>query len=184
MPHSSIDADANWVQTFSGKKFVINNPQPDQILIEDIAHAESRLCRYTGHVSGFYSIAQHSVNCWRVAPKAHKLEALMHDASEYVLGDVSSPLKALLPDYRAIETNVQSVIARKFGFPEKTTEAVHSVDLRMLVTEAAHLFPNDGRERWWVDFGVDEYPLAAVDLRYWEPNRAEDLFLDAFYKTV
>src|ERR1700757_1336901 len=82
-----------WIQTFSGKRFSLLEPQPDQICIEDIAHALSLQARFTGHVKYHYSVAQH---CWYasqiVAPE-FALEALMHDASEAYIGDMSRPMK-------------------------------------------------------------------------------------------
>lgn len=109
--------------------------------IEDIAHALSHICRFTGHTRWFYSVAQHSVHVAELVPPEYRLEALMHDASEAYLGDVSSPLKAMLPDYHAIEKVVEMRIAAKFGLPLKQTPAVKIADMRMLVTERRDLLP-------------------------------------------
>lgn len=71
--------------------------------IEDIAHALANICRWTGHTSRFYSVAEHCIRAAAIAPPECKLHVLMHDATEAYLGDVATPLKQLLPDYQAIE---------------------------------------------------------------------------------
>lgn len=83
-------------QTHSGKLFDIFNPRPEDICIEDIAHALSMQCRFNGHTKQFYSVAEHSLNCARIAatldndPEAIWL-ALMHDAHEAYIGDLPGP---------------------------------------------------------------------------------------------
>jgi hypothetical protein len=170
------------MMTFSGKYFIPGNPKPDQICIEDIAHALAAEPRYNGHTKYPYSVAQHSVNMYKVAPKAFKLESLLHDATEAYMKDIPTALKSLLPEYQRLEDNLYTLLAGMFGFPAEMSPQVKETDMRMLVTEAAHLFPADRRERWWVEMPFEPYPY--IDSSYWEPNRAEDLFLQAFYETV
>lgn len=95
------------ILTYTGLHFPLLKPEYFHFNILDIAHALSQLCRFTGHTSSFYSVAQHSVMVASLVPADQALAALMHDAAEAYLGDVSSPLKALLPDYKLIETNVE-----------------------------------------------------------------------------
>lgn len=71
--------------------------------IEDIAHALANICRWTGHTSRFYSVAEHCIRAAAIAPPECKLHVLMHDATEAYLGDVATPLKQLLPEYSRIE---------------------------------------------------------------------------------
>lgn len=71
--------------------------------IEDIAHALANICRWTGHTSRFYSVAEHCIRAAAIAPPECKLHVLMHDATEAYLGDVATPLKLLLPEYSRIE---------------------------------------------------------------------------------
>lgn len=122
------------------------DPKEQSIKILDIAHALSNLCRFIGQCDRFYSVAQHSIHTSLMVqtddPKI-ELMALLHDASEAYIGDVSSPLKQLLPEYQEIEKNIQSAIMSKFGLPSELPEQIKEVDLRMLATEKRDLFQND-----------------------------------------
>ncbi len=131
-----------WILTHSGKHFDFLDPQPDQVCIGDIAHALSRICRFTGHTSRFYSVAEHSFYCSKLVDDVElKLEALLHDAHEAYINDISSPLKKLLPDYQLIEKRVDAVIRDKFGLPARMSIEVQQVDLLMLGNEMAELMP-------------------------------------------
>ena len=88
------------ISVYDGEYFDLLEPDRSVYTINTIAHALSNLCRYTGHVNRFYSVAEHSVFVSLAVPKKFALEALFHDASEAFLGDVSSPLKKLLPEYK------------------------------------------------------------------------------------
>src|SRR5580692_700756 len=112
----------DWIQTATGRQFWPMDPRPDEIFIDDIAHALSMLCRFGGHCLRFYSVAEHSVLLSRVAPQKHKLWALLHDASEAYLVDVPRPIKPMLVGYKAAEEKIQRAIAVRFnlhfGIPE------------------------------------------------------------------
>ena len=116
MGSSQID-DSCWLNTFSGKKIHPLNPNPEDICITDIAHALSHQCRFTGHTKNFYSIAQHCVLVSYLCNQENALYGLLHDASEYILVDIPSPLKKSqeFNFYREIEKKVQSIIYTKFG---------------------------------------------------------------------
>jgi len=118
-----------WQRMLSGKKLDLMNPNPDDVKLEDIAHGLSRVARWNGQTSGDYafSVAQHSVLvegiCRQLDPSISNetcLLALLHDASEFVIGDMISPFKNVLGDgYRIFEDNLQEVIQGSFGLPEK-----------------------------------------------------------------
>lgn len=103
------------ISTVSGRFYDLLAPEKYEYDIEEIAHSLSNLCRYTGHSNVFYSVAEHSVLVSRLVPERLALCGLLHDASEAFCGDVSSPLKKLLPEYQAIEDGVQKAIADYFG---------------------------------------------------------------------
>lgn len=125
----------NSIRVFSGKYVNILEPTEDSIDIIDIAHSLSMQCRFGGHLSEHYSVAQHSLNCSFLASKEFELEALMHDASEAYLMDIPRPIKLLLPDYKIIEDRFMKVIAKKFGFNYPLSEEVKKVDNDMLQFE-------------------------------------------------
>ena len=79
--------------------------------------------------------AQHSVYVSQIVPPEYVFEALLHDATGPYMGDIPSPLKAMLPDYKAIEKRVDAVIREKFGLPPVMTIDVHHADLVMPATE-------------------------------------------------
>ena len=86
----------------SGAWFDFLDPESSDFAIEDIAAGLSNICRYAGQCSGFYSVAEHSLLVSEVAFD-HAYAALMHDAAEAFIGDVTRPLKQLLPDFKRIE---------------------------------------------------------------------------------
>lgn len=164
------------ILTASGLNFDVANPNADLIDIEDIAHSLAHLCRFTGHTDRFYSVAEHSVRAaWHVAPE-HQLEALLHDATEAYLGDVASPLKALLPEYRAIEARLEACIRQHFGLPATPSLAIKAADLAMLATERFHLMPANF-DSWPQLAGVT--PAAPI-FDTWTPSQARHQFLTAY----
>lgn len=150
------------IRTFSGQYVNVFDPDPDTILIEDIAHALSQQCRFGGHLPEFYSVAQHSVLCAVAVPPEHALAALLHDASEAYMLDIPSPIKNRLPDYKKYEDNLMQVIAKKFGFQYPLHEEVKQADKLLLEWE-------------W-----DVLMLKKEIARGWETYDAENRFLTAF----
>lgn len=150
------------IRTFTGIYIDIQDPQPEDICIEDIAHALSNLCRFGGHTMRFYSVAEHCLRTVELVEPKHKLAALLHDASEAYLIDMPSPIKQLLPDYCKIESWLLEVIAEKFGFEYPLPKEVKLADKDMLETE-------------WLE-------LMDVKLRYlpYDPLHARAAFLAAF----
>lgn len=87
----------------SGVLFDLTNPAGSPMSLQDIAHGLGRVCRFAGQTNRFYSVAEHCFHVARLVPVELARVALLHDASEAFIGDVTRPLKALLPDYQAIE---------------------------------------------------------------------------------
>jgi len=125
----------SWIQTFTGRKFHPANPQPEQICIEDIAHALGLSCRFGGHCTEFMSVADHCVMMSHNVSDELAFTALMHDSAEAYLTDVPRPIKALLHDFMEFEDKVLEVIANKYKFVYPIPEEVKKADLMSLATE-------------------------------------------------
>ena len=139
---TDVTCTGAWIETYSGKKFHLLDPQPEEIDIYDIAHALSNQCRYTGHTRVFYSVAEHSYYVSRLVPSRYALEGLLHDASEAYLSDLSRPVKYLTPigkPYLEVEERIMSTIAAKFGFDLPLPREVKDADNAMLLAEKREL---------------------------------------------
>ncbi|RUR87587.1 hypothetical protein PB16LOC_04377 [Pectobacterium versatile] len=110
----------SWISTYTGRHFNYADPNLDSICLLDIAHSLSQINRFFGHTNWPYSVAQHSVGASYIVPQEFALEALMHDAHEAYVNDMTSPLKHMLPDYKSIETRIEQLVRLKFGLPLKT----------------------------------------------------------------
>lgn len=166
------------IQLQSGQYFDFNLPFESEYTIEDIARALSRICRFGGHTNRFYSVAQHSVLVSSIVPEAIKIPALMHDAAEAFVGDVPSPLKALLPDYRKLEKRVERGLRYKFNLPIELAPEIKEADLIMLATERRDLMPSpdDGPE-WEILRNVEPDP---GPIEPWHPEKAFDNFITEY----
>lgn len=161
------DADAHygkpkvgdWIQTYSGRKFHLLSPRPEDICIVDIAHALSNQCRFAGHLKRFYSVAEHCVRVcslvesWPHTP-AMALAALMHDADEAYLTDVPRPFKYLpeFAPFRDAESRVMSVIASVFGVPYPFPDEIKRADGILLGTEARDLMLKPPPDNWHLKY--------------------------------
>lgn len=134
------------IRTYTGKIFNVFDPDPDMICIEDIAHALSNLCRFGGHTDDFYSVAEHSYRVLVEVPRALKLQALLHDASEAYLVDMPSPIKYYMPQYREFEDKLMHVIAGKFGFEYPLSDIVRRADKYLQQLEWERFII---KERYW-----------------------------------
>lgn len=203
--------DDQYIITASGKRFYLNDPKPEQVCIEDIAHALSVMPRFAGHTKQFYSVAQHCVEVSKLVERmtvsacrgdaltgmvdARKTEVrvshaalrgLLHDAHEAYVGDMSTPLKSMLPAYKEIEGKAESAVFMAFlhntaiqqapAHIREMCAAVKRADLIMLATERRDLMPKTS-DRWAVLDGVEPRKEFVSALG---PTKAKALFLDRF----
>lgn len=178
-----------WIQTRSGLCVEPLYLKPEHVCIDDIAHHLSMLCRFTGAVSDFYSVAQHSVHVSEIVPAKYALWGLLHDAAEAYTGDFSRPIKrelytvrsyALLP-IREVEHNILHAIAQGLGLHPLAGDeekAVKLADDRMLATEVRDLLqPVDPL---WAEWLAGIVPLAEP-LQPWPHDYAKIRYLLRYY---
>lgn len=148
-----------YIETGKGLNYHFLEPVQHEIDIEDIALSLSNKCRFSGHTR-FFSVAEHSLTVAYRLPKRLRLAGLLHDAAEAYLGDIPSPIKAVLPDYRKLEKLNEQVIFKKFKLDDLTEEdwyLVKNADLEALYTEAHFLLPSGGKG--WSHFQQDEWEV-------------------------
>lgn len=174
----------DWMMVYSGRRFWPMDPRPEDVTIEDIAHALSMICRYQGHSSRFYSVAEHSLLMSEAARRyglsqAEQLQALMHDAAEAYVCDLVRPLKRSLgPEYGDIERGVERAIQKRFGLlAAGKTPAIDELDNLILYDEAKALMRVD-MEPWH----ERHEPGLDVTIHGLMPFQAEERFLEAFHK--
>ena len=172
------------VRTHSGAFLDFVNPDPDSVLVEDIAVALSRKPRFNGHMNCFYSVAQHACLVAKIAhmnggTTQEVWAALHHDDSEYVMADVPTPLKRLLPEYKVIERRVQGVINQKWGLPHDADEweVVKAADTAALFLERDHMI--DSNVQWSIEHLHPGYKLLDIwpTFEAWDSETAKKQYL-------
>lgn len=193
MARKSPDARA-WQRMISGRRLDLTDPSPLDVEISDIAHGLARVARWNGQTEGAhaYSVAQHTLLVDDIALQTApgigargRLALLLHDAPEYVIGDLISPFKALLGgEYHAIEQRLLDAIHRRFGLPAplpaKLTARIKAADRIAAFFEATRLagFTEAEALRYFGrPGGVDG---SAIDLTPWAAAAAERRFLKRF----
>jgi uncharacterized protein len=159
----------------SGAWFDFRAPKSSNFTIEDIAHGLANICRYAGQCRKFYSVAEHSILVSEVAV-GFELEALLHDAAEAFMGDITRPLKQMLPEYKKIEDEVETAILRKFGLRVPLPTEIKDADLRVLAAEQSQIMPT-GTDDWVRELNIVP---ANVVVRHLEPEDAKRAFLGRY----
>lgn len=183
-----------WQRMLSGRRLDLLDPAPTDIEIADIAHGLARVARWNGQTHGphVFSVAQHALLVEAIGAHlspgpmpAERLELLLHDAPEYVVGDLISPFKAAIGDsYKVVELRLLAAIRRRFGLDEPTPEAVALVKRADAVAashEATRLAGFDPAEAERI-FGVSvDLPLPVMGLLVpWPTALAQARFLARF----
>lgn len=179
--------NGDWIGTFTGKCFYLLDPRPEDVCIEDIAHALSQICRFNGHTKAPYDVASHSCNVqdivrqWGCGSEV-QLYALLHDAHEAYTGDMSRPYKNCLSgaarqEIDEINANIQRAIYRRLGLVDP------SMEIRLVVKDADnYALALEAREHM---VGTDDWNLVETKpgdrLVYTKPGRvAEATFIAKF----
>jgi uncharacterized protein len=148
----ALDPDSLYLELSSGRKFYITST--DTFDAQETAHALSMQCRYGGHSRYFFSVAQHALlvaDIMKHLSLGDPFEGLHHDDTEHLLIDMPSPVKALLPEYKALERSLDARIRKFWGLPPTITEGCKRADYIALYVEAAVLIPSGGRGQCWPD---------------------------------
>lgn len=183
----------------SGALFDLLDPEGSEFTLYDIAHGLGRVCRFAGHTNRFYSVAEHCYHVSRlVLSEAEYLAnqgmwhddieleflaraALIHDGTEAFIGDVTRPLKALLPDYKVVEARVELAIANRFLNGRVNlfgNSLIKTFDTAMCLIEARNMMPS--APGYWTSLRVpaDAWEKAKeVKLHYDKPDYASALWL-------
>ena len=159
----------------SGKLFDFLDPHGSDFDVEDIAHGLAHVCRYAGQCRAFYSVAEHSI---LVADTVAEFgyEALLHDAAEAFIGDVTRPFKQLLPEYKRIEASVEDAIVKRFQLDPLSRNAVKQADLRVLAAEQEQIMA-PGCADWAKEAGINPAP---VRVRHLDPVSAKAAFMERY----
>jgi hypothetical protein len=184
-----------WQRMLSGRRLDLLDPSPLDVEIEDIAHGLARVARWNGQTRGdhIFSVAQHSLLVEAIAAEiapgslpAVRLAVLLHDAPEYVIGDIISPFKAVLGEgYKGVEHRLLGAILLRFGLPaapaRPVTALTKAADRAAAYLEATHLAGFAAPEALKF-FGR---PAATPDgvekwLTPWPAGEAESRFLHRF----
>lgn len=187
-----------WQRMLSGRRLDLLDPSPLDIELGDIAHGLARVARWNGQTQGDYafSVAQHSVLVTEVfsslmpeADDSARLYALLHDAAEYVMGDIISPLKAAMGgDYKEFENRLLGAIHMRFSLaavpPAPVAKAIKKADKEAAFFEAVHLagFEASEAKRYFGEPSLAGFDLDGFDrlIRPWPTQEAHDRFIAVF----
>ena len=182
----------SWQRMLSGRRLDLLNPSPLDIEIEDIARGISRVARWNGQTSGVYplSVAQHSVIVAELLKSYNEnieikwqLAALLHDAAEYIISDMITPLKSFLgEEYIQLEEKIQSAINIRFSLPgeipKKIYKLIKNCDRQTAFIEAIQLAGftlKDAKKTLKMPKFIPDYKIIPISA-----NKAEKLFLKKF----
>ena len=182
----------SWQRMLSGRRLDLLNPSPLDIEIEDIARGISRVARWNGQTSGEYplSVAQHSVIVAELLKNYNEnieikwqLAALLHDAAEYIISDMITPLKLFLgEEYIQLEEKIQSAINIRFSLPgeipKKIYKLIKNCDRQTAFIEAIQLAGftlKDAKKTLKMPTLIPDYKIIPISA-----NKAEKLFLKKF----
>lgn len=159
-----------WIITACGQVMDMRTPQPAAVMAGDIAHHLAQLNRFTGAAARPYSVAEHSLLVLEIVDRCFQLDihgrlvALMHDAHEAYIQDITTPAKAEIEGWRTFEGRFERIVRTAFALhtaAHEHAEAVRMADLIALATERAQLLPPGGPQ-WEVLQGVE--PVGWIDL--------------------
>jgi hypothetical protein len=179
---------ALWIELSDGSRFYYHT---SDFKVRPMAASLSKMCRYNGHSKAFYSVAQHSILVADIMTNlmlGDPREGLLHDGQESILGDIPSPWKVLLPEYKKVEHVLEQRLRKQFDLPEKITDGCKKADFMSLFIETSWLIPSKGLD-WEAPPGLKEEAAVYMDTYtcpevVWSvnPARIEGIFLTEFQR--
>jgi hypothetical protein len=189
--HSAAEKPKNedrYLSTFGNVNFNLNDIFSNKVDINDIAHSLSNINRWTGHSIRPITVAQHSLACYILAPEEFKLHAIMHDSSEFIINDISTHIKAMIPAIKEFENQIEDFIFGYFGieWPPGYAQMVKTIDLTINEFEYRH-FNNrtDHLDRYFNNISgrlidlSDDVESELMDCY----TKGKDDFLEAFFSS-
>lgn len=172
---------AGWVQIANGRIFYPLDPKAEDVFIEDIAQGLSRQNRFNGQSDEIVCVAQHSVQAaWLAETEDHgadvQMAMLMHDAPEYIVGDLIRPIKVKTPGFAATEAAIMAVIVEKFNLPVIDHELQKYYDDLALAWEKRDMYKSS---REWP--GLPTVPDWCPKMTTWTAKYSEARFLSLFH---
>ena len=179
----------NFVRTRFHRRIYPLEPRPADVYIDDLIWSLSQICRFNGHTDGIYSVGQHSchvhdlVKAWG-AGEVVRAQALLHDGSEYEIGDLARPIKHAQGDpeleelgrvFRKVEARIQSAIYERFKLPTEEDPLVKEADRILLVTEQRDFMghrPLAGNK----GASLAQFQPLEQELKIWSPARTRRRF--------
>lgn len=174
MPDTSKDRLGSWMQTFTGIQFWPLDPRPDEISFIDIGAALSKVCRFGGHTTQFYSVAEHAWHLSYYVSEENALAALLHDAAEAYIGDMVRPLKRHMIEFQNVEQVLMDQIAGKVGLDNLLPYEVRDADNRILLDERAALL-NPSPASWIQD--IEGISPLDIEICAFDPDTANEHFM-------
>lgn len=159
-----------YIRLYDGTKFYFRRPTVKMIRLENIVWSLSHINRFLGHTNAPLSVAQHACHVHDLAPDDCKAEALHHDDTESLIGDVVTNLKAFLPAYRDVEMRLEKLVARRFKLRYPWPAAVKQADLVTLADEMVSLSNRSD----WRDL---PFPPSGKRIVVWTPEKAREEFM-------
>jgi 5'-nucleotidase len=189
-----------WQRMLSGRRLDLLDPSPLDVELEDIAHGLARVARWNGQTKGahIFSVAQHALLVEALArtkvprlDRNGRLAVLLHDAPEYVIGDMISPFKAVIGDsYKAVEKRLLGAIHLRFGLPARLPESLESLikaaDRGAAYLEATHLagFASEEARKFFGQPPKFSSTLVRDYLSPWPAGTAEARYRERFEKLL
>jgi uncharacterized protein len=173
--HLPVADNFGYLSLNNGKRLDLSNPDPAMMGIDIISGALSKLCRFSGQINEFYSVAQHSVLVSHLVPPHLAFAGLMHDATEAFCADLPKPIKQLLHGYEEIEQRIWAALCNRYSLPLELPVEVHVADQIAVITEARDLQSNNDWMCWYPHLTPNKGKVIP-----WDHDKAAFMFINHY----